>query len=63
MDNNQNNNSNNIANTFQNGSVFKQSGGSHITTHDNSAHITIPIGGLKQGIPIQERVDVPIKGY
>lgn len=59
----------NIANTFPGGTVFKESGGSHITTGDGGAHITSRIPGLGQGqsvgvkIPISNTGQVGPAGY
>lgn len=38
-----------IAYTYPGGTVFKDNGGSHVNFDPNGSHITVPIGGLKQG--------------
>ncbi|MFH1314942.1 MAG: hypothetical protein ABIH67_00935 [Candidatus Uhrbacteria bacterium] len=48
----------NVANTFPGGTVFKESGGSHITTVGGGAHIASRIPGLGQGQGIS--VNLPI---
>jgi hypothetical protein len=52
--------SENVANSFPGGTVFKESGGAHVTTVGGGAHSTSRIGGLGQGQGIS--VSVPISG-
>lgn len=49
-----------IANKFTGGTVFKDNGGSHVTFDPNGTHITVPIGGLRQGGDVSVRI--PIDG-
>lgn len=51
------------ASRFAGGTVYKNSGGSHITTDNGTAHITVSVPGMKQGMPIKERIDVPRGGH
>lgn len=52
------------ASRFEGGTVFRNSGSSHITLdREHGTHITTEVPGLKLGFPYRHRDDVPDDGF
>lgn len=52
-----------VARRFSGGTVYKNSGHSHVTVDAGTAHITIEVPGLSVGQPVKLRVEVPKDGF